>query len=139
MFTLSRSCAQGDIFNCPCINKSQIPITLPPQSMRQIKLDETVKTHSRVSNAQGQFKWGGCIDNIKWAMKMTRNFVDSSYKRIRSGNSSTVESRLFKMMYMNRHNNKIGRKVIFLIYSYKIKIKKLICYLCFLIYSQLNK
>ena len=46
------------------------------------------------------FVWGGCSDDIKYGMKFAEEFVDA-----------TETDRYDAKASMNRHNNRVGRRV----------------------------
>ena len=55
-------------------------------------------------DSQGEFDWGGCSDNVKFANDFSRKFVDSREKKERDPRA-----------LMNLHNNRAGRKVCYCI------------------------
>lgn len=53
---------------------------------------------------QGNFKWGGCGDDLKYGLHFSEQFTDAELmKKGKIKNS--------KKSQMNRHNNKVGRLV----------------------------
>ena len=53
---------------------------------------------------QGDFKWGGCGDDLKFGLYLSEQFTDASLTK--NGKEKTT-----KKAQMNRHNNMAGRKV----------------------------
>ncbi|EFX77586.1 secreted signaling protein-like protein WNT4 [Daphnia pulex] len=51
----------------------------------------------------GQFKWGGCGDDIKYAKQFAKSFTDASLKR--------HWKKPHVISAVNMHNNRVGRKV----------------------------
>lgn len=53
MYSITRSCAKGELDNCGCDMKV------------------------RKKDTKGQFEWGGCSENTKYGAKFSRKFVDT--------------------------------------------------------------
>ncbi|KAJ9601226.1 hypothetical protein L9F63_000621 [Diploptera punctata] len=73
-YTVARACSSGSLFHCACAS----PPRDPPN---------------------GNFKWGGCGDNVRWGAQFGKQFTDSAEKRnprsTRNGiGSSTTETLL---------------------------------------------
>lgn len=109
-YTIAKGCASSSIYSCSC---SPHPAEPP----------------------NGNFKWGGCGDNISWGSKFTRQFVDVKKKpidklkkynktytyydyteqkndeKIEDDNDIIEYNKGFNQQIKN-YNNEIGRKVI---------------------------
>ncbi|XP_074594979.1 protein Wnt-7b-like isoform X2 [Brevipalpus obovatus] len=74
--TLAHACGQGTMMDCSC-------------------------EREKIASKYG-WKWGGCSDNVKYAMKIAKLFVDSPEKAMlrKTGDISAI---------MNLHNNRAGR------------------------------
>jgi len=55
-YTIARACSAGTLFHCSCAS----PPRDPPN---------------------GNFKWGGCGDNVRWGTQFGKKFTDSAEKR----------------------------------------------------------
>lgn len=93
-YTMARACASGNLYQCACA----VPPREPPM---------------------GNFKWGGCGDNIKWGMHFAKRFVDTIEKQNarKPPDGEPEDKKISAKMRtytaaVNLHNNKIGRKVI---------------------------
>ncbi|XP_076332222.1 protein Wnt-11b-2-like isoform X2 [Tachypleus tridentatus] len=75
-YTVARACSAGNILSCGC---GRVPSV----------------------QAQGDFKWGGCGDNLLHGIKFSRSFCNSPWMRKKT--KKTVEG------VLNRHNNRAGR------------------------------
>lgn len=53
MYSITRSCAKGELDNCGCDMKV------------------------RQRDTKGKFEWGGCSENTKYGAKFSRKFVDT--------------------------------------------------------------
>lgn len=103
VYTMAKACSSGNIPFCTCATEAEG--TLPDE----------------------EFKWGGCADNVKWATKFGKRFIDTieryHLKSIHHQNKhkltereSMLHDKKFKKIKnyvsaMNLHNNRIGRKV----------------------------
>ncbi|XP_071509545.1 protein Wnt-2b-A-like [Diadema antillarum] len=74
---ITRSCSRGELLDCAC--------------------DPTKR--GKDTDEQGVFDWGGCSDNVKFAMDFARKFIDAREKK-------ELDARAM----MNLHNNKAGRR-----------------------------
>lgn len=54
----------------------------------------------------GGWEWGGCSDNIEYAMSFAKKFVDSPEEQVLKRKPNDPEA------IMNLHNNQAGRLVI---------------------------
>lgn len=63
MYSITRSCAKGELDNCGCDMKV------------------------RRKDTQGQFEWGGCSENTKYGAKFSRKFVDTKESTTKSATS----------------------------------------------------
>ncbi|XP_033760370.1 protein Wnt-11b-2-like isoform X1 [Pecten maximus] len=57
------------------------------------------------SPPDGEFKWGGCGDDVKFGLYLSESFTDASL-------SKRGKIRTSKKAQMNRHNNAAGRKIV---------------------------
>ncbi|CAG9863530.1 unnamed protein product [Phyllotreta striolata] len=78
-YTMARACSSGGLHQCTCAAK---PAAAP---------------------AGGQFQWGGCGDNVQWAVQFARRFIDNVEKHALEKRSNGAAA--------NLHNNRVGRKV----------------------------
>ncbi|GFG33089.1 hypothetical protein Cfor_12113 [Coptotermes formosanus] len=80
-YTIARACSAGTLFHCSCAS----PPRDPPN---------------------GNFKWGGCGDNVRWGSQFGKQFTDSAEKRgARAEPRSTLAA-------VNLHNNRAGRRAV---------------------------
>lgn len=86
VYAITRSCSKGELLDCAC--------------------DPTKK--GKGDDEQGTFDWGGCSDNIKFALDFARRFVDAPEKMERDPRA-----------LMNLHNNAAGRRVS----TYRLEIR----------------
>lgn len=63
MYSITRSCAKGELDNCGCDMKV------------------------RRKDTQGQFEWGGCSENTKYGAKFSRKFVDTKESTTKTATS----------------------------------------------------
>lgn len=63
-YTMARACSSGALFSCTCAQ--------PPRE-----------------RPNGNFKWGGCSDNLKWASRFVRQFVETQ-RKIKNQYKSTI-------------------------------------------------
>lgn len=54
-YTMAKACSSGALFSCTCAQ--------PPRE-----------------RPNGNFKWGGCSDNLKWASRFVRQFAENAKK-----------------------------------------------------------
>lgn len=100
-YSMARACASGALFHCTC--------AMPP--------------HDPPS---GNFKWGGCGDNVRWGAQFAKQFVDSierndgraTKRDLEEKQQETPQERKMKrikaqLSAMNLHNNRVGRRVSF--------------------------
>lgn len=78
VYSVAKGCSRGEIMDCTCDPRRQ----------------------GRARDSKGEFTWGGCSDNVRYASDFGRQFVDSRDRRSRDGRA-----------LMNLHNNRAGRKV----------------------------
>ncbi|XP_071808311.1 protein Wnt-2b-A-like [Asterias amurensis] len=76
---ITRSCSKGELLDCAC--------------------DPTKKGSS--TDEHGEFDWGGCSDNVKFADDFARQFVDARERKERDPRA-----------LMNLHNNRAGRRAV---------------------------
>ncbi|KAL4659479.1 protein Wnt-2-like [Arapaima gigas] len=79
VYALTRACSQGVLDTCSC--------------------DPTKTGTSR--DAKGSFSWGGCSDDVDYAIRFTQAFVDAKEQKERDSRA-----------IMNLHNNRVGRKAV---------------------------
>lgn len=63
MYSITRSCAKGELDNCGCDMKV------------------------RRKDTKGQFEWGGCSENTKYGAKFSRKFVDTKESTTKTATS----------------------------------------------------
>ncbi|KAL0281158.1 UNVERIFIED_CONTAM: hypothetical protein PYX00_002230 [Menopon gallinae] len=110
-YTISKACASGGLFNCSCSAHPKDP-------------------------PNGNFKWGGCGDNIRWAIQFGKHFTDSVERKnerksggkkkrgsltarmsehsadvISMGGTGRMQSKSY-LAVVNLQNNRAGRKAI---------------------------
>ena len=61
--------------------------------------------HLPTSEPNGEFKWGGCGDNMEFGLAFSRTFTDATVS------SPKQRSRTTKQSTMNLHNYEAGRQV----------------------------
>ncbi|GLV37926.1 archease [Carabus blaptoides fortunei] len=99
-YTMARACASGALFHCTCAS----PPHDPPS---------------------GNFKWGGCGDNVRWGAQFAKQFVDSiernegraSKRDLEEKEQETPQEKKMKrikaqLSAMNLHNNRVGRRIV---------------------------
>lgn len=64
-----------------------------------------------------QWTWGGCSDNVKFGENTAKEFLDSKEPRTDTG-------------LVNLHNNRVGRRVSDLIYSFCLPSKQSNLFFC---------
>ncbi|EEC05588.1 putative AmphiWnt4 [Ixodes scapularis] len=77
--TWARACGQGRLTGCGCGRAPREP-------------------------PQGDFKWGGCADNVRFGARLARAFTDAPWKR-------APPDTAFRAL-LNRHNYKAGRQAV---------------------------
>ncbi|XP_063224819.1 protein Wnt-11b-2-like [Bacillus rossius redtenbacheri] len=97
--TLARACAAGSLFHCSCAP----PPRDPPN---------------------GNFKWGGCGDNVRWAAHFGKQFTDSAERATSRASRASSASKARKpggggggarrgrLAAVNLHNNRAGRRAV---------------------------
>lgn len=96
---VARACADGALFDCPCGATPRSP-------------------------PDGNFKWGGCGDNVAFGVKVSKKFLDGLERgkpKIEvhgdETQSATLEGsdekrRSHQLLgHVNKHNNRAGRRV----------------------------
>ncbi|KAJ8961762.1 hypothetical protein NQ318_021363 [Aromia moschata] len=86
---ITKNCSRGEIKDCGCDPKFGQPSTA-------ISGDVVTSDKTRTQ----QWSWGGCSDDPKYALEVTRKFLDGLEK-----GSDTVA-------YVGRHNARVGREII---------------------------
>ena len=84
-YSVSRGCASGRYKQCGC---GALP-RHPPD---------------------GQFKWGGCSDDVRYAKKFAKSFTDATYRKIVQRRAASYEL-VPVIATTNLHNSRAGRKV----------------------------
>nr|QDD67299.1 Wnt2 [Paracentrotus lividus] len=77
---ITRSCSRGELLDCAC---------------------DPTKRGKGNDEVGGVFDWGGCSDNVKFAMDFARKFIDARENKERDPRAM-----------MNLHNNKAGRRAV---------------------------
>ncbi|XP_025017633.1 protein Wnt-7b-like isoform X2 [Tetranychus urticae] len=80
--SLSQTCRSGNITDCSCDRRM-------------------------TSSSDGGWKWGGCSDNIDYAMNFAKKFVDSPDEEVLKRKPDDPEA------LMNLHNNRAGRLAVY--------------------------
>lgn len=83
VYTITRACSEGDLDTCHC--------------------DPSKQGQSR--DLHGTFQWGGCSDNIRYALRFARSFMDAKDKQMKLRNRPDTRA------LMNLHNSRAGRRV----------------------------
>lgn len=83
VYTITRACSEGDLDTCHC--------------------DPSKQGQSR--DLHGTFQWGGCSDNIRYALRFARSFMDAKDKQMKQRNRPDTRA------LMNLHNSRAGRRV----------------------------
>lgn len=94
-YAMARACASGSLHQCTCAGR-------PGESPK------------------GDFKWGGCGDNVKFGKNFAKRFLDDAERRheriSREGKKNELvdeKMKRFKGQFaeVNLHNNRVGRRV----------------------------
>lgn len=96
---VAKACADGALFDCPCGATPRSP-------------------------PDGNFKWGGCGDNVDYGVKVSKKFLEKleqgkpqtrrdEFNRMKLANAEGDEKRRSRhlLAHVNKHNNRAGRKV----------------------------
>ena len=97
MYEITRACKRGDLQKCVCHDKKQINQHTKINTKRN-EVDESV---------QKAHEWTGCSDNVIFGYKLSKRFVDSDEKLVKSFRAHNKQNSL-----MNIHNNEVGRRII---------------------------
>ena len=89
--TVARTCASGQYKHCACGSFPRHP-------------------------PDGNFKWGGCGDDVKYGKRFAKSFTDAPLKNLMNKKDKTSEATFeWKNTHVNAavniHNNRAGRKV----------------------------
>lgn len=93
--SIARSCRNGDLHSCGCSK------TKRPDSLNK------------------DYVWGGCGDNIEYAYKFTKEFIDlidqaTNIHLQKEGKLTRMEARRLRARKLvNLHNNEAGRRIIY--------------------------
>lgn len=99
--SITKYCSKGEIPDCGCD-----PDLGPPSVVATLNLFELNKTSllynstQRVEERSGDWSWGGCSDDPRYAIQVTKKFLNNLEK----GNDAAS--------YVGRHNNNVGRQVL---------------------------
>lgn len=107
-YTISKGCSSTSISSCSCSSHPDEP-------------------------PNGNFKWGGCGDNIQWGSRFSKQFVDSKKKNnekrkraktpkydyrdtdkdrsVNDDENDVLDQSANLLVQINNHNGEIGRKV----------------------------
>nr|CAD7601095.1 unnamed protein product [Timema genevievae] len=86
-YTIARACASGSLFHCSCAS----PPRDPPN---------------------GNFKWGGCGDNVRWGAHFSKQFTDSVERGGRNRDKDKKGRFRSQLSAVNLHNNRAGRRAV---------------------------
>nr|CAD7428480.1 unnamed protein product [Timema monikensis] len=86
-YTIARACASGSLFHCSCAS----PPRDPPN---------------------GNFKWGGCGDNVRWGAHFSKQFTDSVERGGRNRDRDEKGRFRSRLSAVNLHNNRAGRRAV---------------------------
>ncbi|KPJ13676.1 Protein Wnt-10b [Papilio machaon] len=75
-WTIARACAAGTLAACSCAT----PPRAPPRPPR----------HAAPPEPHASFKWGGCGDNLQWAERFAKQFLDAHEIDVRDGRIEDV-------------------------------------------------
>lgn len=92
---ISKACSAGLSSKCGCGPIPNDPPPTPPPSGNGV--------NGQPGSGAGQFKWGGCADDLRFGLVFGKWFTDSP-----TSNSRKISRRAV----INSHNNAVGRKVI---------------------------
>lgn len=93
-YSISRACASGALFNCSCSAHPKDP-------------------------PNGNFKWGGCGDNVRWAVQFAKHFTDTIERKTekkkasmktKRGSVATAPEHSLDVIMGSMGNNKIQSK-----------------------------
>ncbi|OWA52740.1 Protein Wnt-2 [Hypsibius exemplaris] len=101
--SITRGCSSGDLTNCACDKK------VTPAGVLQ-------------RDEKGNFSWTGCSDNVRYAVRFARKFVDVvEQQKLReegedldSGGNNNAHHHTNDggRALINLHNNRVGRKIV---------------------------
>lgn len=93
MYSIARACSTSSISDCTCGAHPDFP-------------------------PDGNFKWGGCGDNVDYGMKFSKRFVDGRSQSTRRYEDKTKQKRTKKRStdedlstHIQNHNSDVGRRV----------------------------
>nr|DBA11531.1 TPA_inf: Wnt16 [Holothuria glaberrima] len=81
---IARACSEGNITDCTCYSPKGRPGKANVETL--------------------EWQWGGCSDNVHYAIRIARKFVDAGEENTDGGRKAKSK--------MNLHNNELGRQAI---------------------------
>jgi wingless-type MMTV integration site family protein 11 len=110
--SVAKACSSGQVSKCGCGRLPVSPLQQPASDHRQVRSASTAVTDAGPVTAatDGDFKWGGCSDNIVFGNEFARQFADGRWTP--RGQRRQLQPRKYsKQAYTNLHNNMAGRKI----------------------------
>ncbi|KAL5015300.1 hypothetical protein ScPMuIL_009570 [Solemya velum] len=77
---ITRACSKGELARCAC---------------------DPTKRKGKGRDKKGDFRWGGCSDNVRYGSDFSRIFIDARERKVRD-----------PAALMNLHNNRAGRRAV---------------------------
>lgn len=90
----------GQLKSCGCLDVSKIPKD-PSKVPKEVDSDD----------ADGEWTWGGCGDNVYYGSRFAREFIDVREKEEKDEDKKK-RSETYGRSLMNRWNNEAGRRIL---------------------------
>jgi len=95
---IAKACSSGQSSKCGCGPVPSDPPPTPPPGAHQHG-----SPHGQGQAVPGQFKWGGCADDLRFGLVFGKWFTDMP---------SSNGRKMSRRAVINSHNNGVGRKAI---------------------------